>query len=174
MWKISHRISGDGMIASLEDNYSDLCIAALESINGFHKKTGKTVDEMFEMKLFDQYTKTCLWTMKARKGVRLTDRMPFRNKHFSIDAMMENRHSQDDLSFDIPDTSSGIRFSRVDAKDLYDTFGNDLKKLVNILATYPEVMTAEGNIKVDPIAKMMKIPSAKVIKLIKSMEDTNE
>ena len=55
MWRISHLISGDSMLASLEDNYSDLNIAAIESINGFHKKTGESFDEMINNKLFDQY-----------------------------------------------------------------------------------------------------------------------
>lgn len=168
MWSIAHRISGDNMLASIEDNYSDLCIAALESINGFHKKTGKTVDEMLQMKLFDQYTKTCLWTAKARKGVKLTERMPFRNAHIS-------NHSDDGGTkpkIDIPDTrSSSNRFIRVDARDKYDSFSKELKRLVNVISDNPEVMTASGDLKVDPIAKLMGVSAAKVNKLIKSMGD---
>lgn len=170
MWKISHRISGDTMLASLEDNYSDLSIAAIESINGFHKKTGKSFDEMITMKLFDQYTKTCLWTAKARKGIKLTERMPFRNKHVSIDAMKDDP----EVSFDVPDTSSLARYAKVDAMDTYKSYDSSVKKLVRVLSENPEMMTETGKLKINPIAKKMNLSVAKVENLIKIMETTND
>lgn len=170
MWKISHRISGDSMTAALEDNFSDLSIAALESINGFHKKTGKSFDEMITMKLFDQYTKTCLWTAKARKGVKLTDRMPFRKKHVSLNGLVEDNEMQ----FDIPDTSSLARYQIVDANDMYDSYDSKIKKLVKVLMDNPEVMTESGDLKIQPIAKKMNMSPTKVLKLIKIMETKND
>lgn len=169
MWKIAHRISGDTMTASLEDNYSDLSIAAIESINGFHKKTGKSFDEMIQMKLFDQYTKTCLWTAKARKGIKLTERMPFRNKHVSIDSLRDDP----DTSFDIPDTSSVCRFDRVDAKDAISNYPSKLKKMVNILENNPSLFTESGSIKITPLAKEMGLSVDKVKNLISQMEESN-
>ena len=85
MHTISMKISGDEAIANHEDNYADLCIAALESIEGFKKKTGEDFDEAIDNKLFDQYTKTVLWNRKAKKGIPLSKKMDFRNKHYSID-----------------------------------------------------------------------------------------
>lgn len=170
MWKIAHRISGDTMTASLEDNYSDLSIAAIESINGFHKKTGKSFDEMIQMKLFDQYTKTCLWTAKARKGIKLTERMPFRNKHISIDSLRDDP----DTSFDIPDTSSVIRINRVDAKDTIDSYPDKLKKMVDVLQNNPTLFTESGSIKINPLAKEMGLSVDKVKNLISLMEKEND
>jgi len=170
MWTIAYRISGDTMTASLEDNYSDLSIAALESINGFHKKTGKSFDEMIEMKLFDQYTKTCLWTAKARKGVKLTERIPFRNKHVSLNGLIDST----DIQFDIPDTSSLARYSRVDAEDMYESYDDKIKKLIKVLMDNPEVMTESGDLKIQPIAKKMNMAPTKVMNLIKIMEKKNE
>jgi hypothetical protein len=170
MWKIAHRISGDTMTASLEDNYSDLSIAAIESINGFHKKTGKSFDEMIQMKLFDQYTKTCLWTAKARKGIKLTERMPFRNKHISIDSLRDDP----DTSFDIPDTSSVIRMNKVDAKDAVDSYPDKLKKMVDVLQNNPTLFTESGSIKVNPLAKEMGLSVDKVKNLISLMEKEND
>jgi hypothetical protein len=170
MWKIAHRISGDAMTASLEDNFSDLSIAAIESINGFHKKTGKSFDEMIKMKLFDQYTKTCLWTAKARKGVRLTERMPFRNKHTSIDHMKDS----EDSSYDIPDTSATARYAHVDAKDMYRFYNVKIKRLVDLLESNPDLMTESGDLKIAPIAQSMKMSSNEVMKLIRIMEVTND
>lgn len=169
MWKISHRISGDAMTASLEDNYSDLCIAAIESINGFNKKTGKSFDEMITMKLFDQYTKTCLWTAKARKGVKLTERMPFRNRHISIDMMRD----QDDVTFDVPDTSSTARYADVEARDMYTRYDTRIQRLIDVLAKNPDLMTESGDLKVYPIAKKLGITAKNVMELIKSMENIN-
>jgi hypothetical protein len=170
MWTIAHRISGDTMTASLEDNFSDLSIAALESINGFHKKTGKSFDEMIDMKLFDQYTKTCLWTAKARKGVKLTERIPFRNKHHSIDSMKENYN----YSFDVPDTSASARYATVYAKDMYDSYNKDIQKLIDVLSTNPDLMTESGDLKIHPIAEKMDMSPQKIMNLIKIMEVTND
>ena len=170
MWTIAHRISGDTMTASLEDNFSDLSIAALESINGFHKKTGKSFDEMISMKLFDQYTKTCLWTAKARKGVKLTERMPFRKKHVSLNGLIDDNNIQ----FDVPDTSALTRYAQVDAEDMYDSYDNKVQKLIKVLMESPEVMTESGDLKIHPIAKKMNMAPAKVMKLIKIMETKND
>ena len=73
-WAISHRISGDKALASLEDNFADLQIVALEAVAGFEKKTGRKFDEFWGEKLFDQYFKTCLWNFKNNKGARIAQR----------------------------------------------------------------------------------------------------
>jgi len=173
MWRISHMISGDTMLASIEDNFSDLCIAAIESINGFHKKTGVSIDEMFGMKLFDQYTKTCLWTAKARKGIRLSERMPFRNKHLSIDELRTGT-SGEGTSFDIADTSSTARYARVEADDCYNSYDPKVKKLINLLESNSEFMTETGDLKLKPIAEAMNITTTKLAKLIRIMEVKND
>lgn len=170
MWRISHLISGDSMLASLEDNYSDLNIAAIESINGFHKKTGESFDEMIKNKLFDQYTKTCLWTAKARKGIKLSERMPFRNKHVSIDEMRNDEESP----FDIPDASAIRDISRVDAADIVNTYDYKVKRVIRALENNPDLMSDAGNIKINPLAKELGVSVAKVKDVIKFLEDKNE
>ena len=161
------------MLASIEDNFSDLTIAAMESINGFNKKTGKQFDEMINMKLFDQYTKTCLWTAKARKGIKLSERMPFRNKHVSLDEMRSSDNG-DDKKFDVADASAALRFTRLEATDIYNSYDIKIKKLIDILERHPEFMTDKGDLKLGPIAKAMNIPVNKVCKLIKIMEVRND
>jgi hypothetical protein len=170
MWRISHLISGDSMLASLEDNYSDLNIAAIESINGFHKKTGESFDEMIKNKLFDQYTKTCLWTAKARKGIKLSERMPFRNRHVSIDEMRNDEESP----FDIADASAIRDISRVDAADIVNTYDYKVRKVIKALESKPELMSDSGNIKINPLAKELGVSVSKVKDVIKFLEDKNE
>ena len=159
------------MLASLEDNYSDLNIAAIESINGFHKKTGESFDEMINNKLFDQYTKTCLWTAKARKGIKLSERMPFRNKHISIE---EIRQDEEESSFDIADVSAIRDISRVDATDIVNTYDYKVKRIIKALEDKPELMSETGNIKINPLAKELGVSVAKVKNVIKFLEDKNE
>jgi len=159
------------MLASLEDNYSDLNIAAIESINGFHKKTGESFDEMINNKLFDQYTKTCLWTAKARKGIKLSERMPFRNKHISIE---EIRQDDEESSFDIADVSATRDISRVDATDIVNTYDYKVKRIIKALEDKPELMSETGNIKINPLAKELGVSVAKVKNVIKFLEDKNE
>jgi len=159
------------MLASLEDNYSDLNIAAIESINGFHKKTGETFDEMINNKLFDQYTKTCLWTAKARKGIKLSERMPFRNRHVSID---EIRREDDESPFDIADVSAIRDITRVDAADVVNTYDYKVKRIIKALEDKPELMSETGNIKINPLAKELGVSVAKVKNVIKFLEDKNE
>ena len=158
------------MLASLEDNYSDLNIAAIESINGFHKKTGESFDEMINNKLFDQYTKTCLWTAKARKGIKLSERMPFRNRHVSIDELRQDEES----SFDIADVSAARDVSRVDAGDIVNTYDYKVKRIIKALEDKPELMSSTGNIKISPLAKELGVSVAKVKDVIKFLEDKNE
>ena len=158
------------MLASLEDNYSDLNIAAIESINGFHKKTGESFDEMINNKLFDQYTKTCLWTAKARKGIKLSERMPFRNRHVSIDEL----RSDEESPFDIPDASAIRDISRVDAADIVNTYDYKVKRVIRALENNPDLMSDAGNIKINPLAKELGVSVAKVKDVIKFLEDKNE
>lgn len=139
MHKISRMIGGDSIIASPEDNFSELCMAALESINGFHKKTGKNFEEMFPLKLFDQYTKTCLWTTKARKGTPISNKMPFRNKHISMSETDDN-----DEPIEIADTSSASHQSLMYITDVFDKIGPDEKKIMKAILEDPDVLTNDG------------------------------
>ena len=169
MWRISHLISGDSMVASIEDNYSDLNIAAIESINGFHKKTGQSFDEMIETKLFDQYTKTCLWTAKARKGIKLSERMPFRNRHLSIDELRQD----EEMAFDIADVSAVRDTHRIEADDIVNTYDYKIKRVIKALEEDPDLMSESGNVKITPLAKKLGVSASKVKNVIKFLEDKN-
>lgn len=139
MHKISRMIGGDSIIASPEDNFSELCMAAIESINGFHKKTGKDFEEMFPMKLFDQYTKTCLWTTKARKGTPISNKMPFRSKHISLSV-----NDDGDEPMDVTDTSSASHQSLLYITDVFDKVGPDEKRVMKAILEDPDVLTNDG------------------------------
>lgn len=86
MWTVARNISGDRAIADLETNYADLCVAALDSIRGFHKKTGESFEEMMKNILFDKYTKTVLWNYKNKKGNYLKKRYNINSSSVELDS----------------------------------------------------------------------------------------
>lgn len=134
------------MTASIEDNYADLCIAALNSIKVYSKKVGKTFDEFFGGKLFDQYTKTVLWYFKANKGVPLTKKMPFRNAHFSI-----SEREDGESGFDIEDKSLGDLSSSLAVSDIIND--PDASKIVDAILNDPDVLTSDGRVRYQSLTK---------------------
>ena len=144
MHTISMKISGDLALASHEDNYSDLTVAALESIEGFKKKTGQTFEEAMENKLFDQYTKTVLWNRKAKKGIPLSKKIPFRNKQVSLD--MGNSDGDSCFHDRIPDTRAQYNTSSVDLDDFTQSQSENVQKVMNAILGNPNILSKDGTI----------------------------
>jgi len=145
MHTIAKKISGDEAVATHEDNYADLCIAALESIEGFKKKTGQDFDEAINNKLFDQYTKTVLWNRKAKKGIPLTKRMPFRNSHVSLD--VDHLHiGIPNLHDRIEDPRSSFNASAVDLEDFTKSQPENVQKVLNAILKNPSILSRDGSI----------------------------
>lgn len=148
MHTIAMKISGDDAIANHEDNYADLCMAALESIEGFKKKTGEDFDVAINNKLFDQYTKTVLWNRKAKKGVPLTKKMDFRNKQHSLDNDTSLSHSQDGnrqgLHDRIPDTRASFGVSSIELEDFTNSQPEDVRKVINAIVKTPNILSRDG------------------------------
>ena len=172
MWKISHMISGDPTISSLEDNYADIMLAALESINGFNKKTGMTFDEMITTKFFDQYTKTCLWTAKARKGNGIKKNYPVTNKKVSLTVQDSDTSS---LTSDVAyiDTIEGKDNMNPDIllaySEIYDNFSDDDTRLLKVISDNPDVISFSGKLKVKALARKSKLPIRRVEKIINNL-----
>jgi hypothetical protein len=146
LWHIAQKINGDKMTASREDNYADLCLAAVESIYGFKAKTGKDFDEAWEDPQFHQYTKTTLWNRKAKKGIPLTKKMEFRNAHTSISR-------DDDSDFDFEDSSANLTLSAIAFEDMFEDKPEHVKKVVSAIIKDPSVLSPEGKVKIMSLIK---------------------
>ena len=140
---IAKKISGDNMLASHEDNCSDLKIAALKSIQGFNRKTGETFEQMMQNPLFDKYTKTVLWHLKNSKGVKLTKRMSFINKMLP----MHYTHDGEDYVNEFADVSSAGDPSK-EMLSLFDTTSNDMDLIISLIASDPSVLNDSGKLKI--------------------------
>lgn len=152
MHTIAMKISGDDAVASHEDNYADLCIAALESIEGFKNKTGEDFDEAINNKLFDQYTKTVLWNRKAKKGIPLTKRMPFRNSLVSLDVDhmdigVSNLHDR------LEDPKAAFEASSMELEDFTKSQAEDVKKVLNAIIKNPGLLARDGSINNSAVKK---------------------
>lgn len=150
MYMISYRISGDSALCSVEDNFSDLCISAIESVRGFIKKTGCTLEELFDNPLFDKYTKTCLWKNKAKKGARITERMKIRN---CSPITMETEDGNFDISaLAIP----GCSFNSVDVMDLFHGLKiEENKQLIDVILKHPDVIRNCGNFNYAELSRIL-------------------
>lgn len=167
LWTIARKISGDEIVASIEDNYADLCLAAIESIRGYELKTGKAFDEAFGEKLFDQYTKTVLWNRKNKKGLPLTKRMPFRNKHVSISSTEDF-----EKGFDIDDDSWAKDVSSINLEDMFGGSDEDVKKVVATIVKDPSVVTKEGKVKANTLVAKTGLSAYFVNKALEKIGDT--
>jgi hypothetical protein len=153
MHTIAMKISGDDAIANHEDNYADLCVAALESIEGFKKKTGEDFDVAIENKLFDQYTKTVLWNRKAKKGIPLSKRMEFKNKHYSIDQDFTIGGEQASAHDRIEDPRSSFGVSSVDLEEYTKSQPEDVRKVIGAILRNPSILARDGSINQSAIRK---------------------
>ena len=154
MNKIAHNISGDNAICCHTDNYADLRVAALDSINGFHRKTGDTFDEMMENPLFTKYTKTCLWNCKNSKGAKIQKKYGVTNAFSLMSPLGET-------AFEIEDES--LKGSYV----IYDVETNltkEEKRLLKLILNDPSALSKTGKVNVSKLAKAGKISgySAKI------------
>ena len=171
MWMIARRISGDVIIAHMEDNYSELCMAALKSINGYFELTNKSFDEMMLETTFDQYTKTCLWACKAKIGVNLSDRLDFRNKHYSSLSSMDNGpENSRDILIDLEDKDSHKPVNCVDIQDFTKSCDPRIKKLLKMVEEDPALVYSDGRLIPGQAAKKLGISNKKMKEFLKFME----
>jgi hypothetical protein len=149
IWTIARKISGDEMTASFEDNVADLTVSAMNSIDAYCRKEGFTVDQALKDPGFDKYTKTVLWNYKCKKGVPLTKRMPFRNKHISIDGMP---NTDEGKSFDIEDTKLSTSSSFI-LDDMFENIDFDTQKILKAIIEDPNVLSPDGALRLASLTK---------------------
>ena len=173
MHTIAMKISGDEAIANHDDNYADLCMAALESIEGFKKKTGEEFDQAIDNKLFDQYTKTVLWNRKAKKGIPLSKKMDFRNKHLSMDQEMVGLDGDSQGSHErIEDTRSSFGLSAIELEDFTESQPADVKKVINAILKDPGILSKEGIINNSVIRKATGLSIHYTNKAVNHLKDS--
>ena len=162
MWTISHRISGDRALASLEDNFADLQIVALEAVAGFNKKTGRNFDEFWGEKLFDKYIKTCLWNFKNNKGTKIAQRYNINRDVVSTSQNEEvlNLESKNDSHFDF----------EFFLEDIATQFSQNQKEVVEALVRCPSCIKHNGTINISKVSKKTGLGWQETSNIIKSLE----
>ena len=175
LWSIAYKISGDHAISSLEDNYADLCMAAVESVNGFHRKTGKNMDEMLEDKKFDGYTKTCLWHKKNSKGARISKRMPMLNKTHSMSTSPQDPTGEDPSTYaeSAASRASDNRpclYSKSVLQEFIESFTDTQKSILRAVTDDPGLVLGSGRLCVRRLSSTLGVSSYLINKEIDRMQ----
>ena len=167
MYKIAHMISGDPTICTIEDNFNDLCVAAIESVEGYRKMTKKTLDVLLTDKGFDQYTKTCLWRRKARKGLDVEKKRAIRK---CVPLMVDNDEGGYDLSSLIDQCSS---LTGLEIQDLFNVTEEN-KDILDVIIQNPSVLKNNGAFNYSELGRIMDVSSttagSRVQKLIYELQ----
>ncbi len=162
-WKIAHRISGDNAISALEDNYQDICIAALNAVAGFEKKEGRKFDDFWGEIGFDKYIKTVVWNAKNSKGKQITKRYPLTKGVVSV---FEN---EEVLNLEGHQTSTTE--SPTIARELCKHLTDDQKECVKLLIEDGSLIHPSGKVNLSQLARDLGISWRKAKKLLVSIAE---
>lgn len=155
MYKISQLTSGDLVTTNPEDGYQELVVAAINSIYGFHNKTGEDFETMWANPLFDKYTKTCLWNSKNNRGKKLSKRIPFRNKLTTLH----------DNIVDSGDATSNIDFGMF-ISEITESLGELETKALESITTSDTSLTSAGRVNISALSRELGVSSSKARKAI--------
>lgn len=163
MYKISHMISGDPTICTIEDNFGDLCIAAIESVEGFIKKTKRPLESLLTDKQFDQYTKTCLWKRKARKGLDIEKKRPIR-KYVPLQKDDDEGNTYELSAL----VDKGSSFASIDIKDIFNITTHN-KEVLDVIVNNPSVLKNNGTLNFVEIGRLLDVSSTTAAKKVEKL-----
>ena len=157
--KIAHGIFGD-VTTQHDDSYQDLCVSALEAVNGYAKKTGKLDYQSFkDDELFNKYLKTVLWNRLNTKRRLVTRALDINGKAIRINILNEEE------SFDIEDTSLDDSVFKESAEYL-SSFIEEERKVINVISNDPLAFLQNGNINIDRIRRKLNMSTNKTHQLV--------
>jgi hypothetical protein len=152
MYKIAHMISGDPTICTIEDNFNDLCVAAIESVEGYRKMTKKKLDVLLTDKGFDQYTKTCLWRRKARKGLDV-------EKKRAIRKCVSLTTGDDDSGYEVSSiVDKGYNLEGTEIHSIFDAVEQN-KDLLDVVVNNPSVIKNNGAFNYSELGRLLDVSS---------------
>ena len=147
MRKIAHWISGDAAIASHDDNYADVQIAALEAVRGYSKKEKQSFDEFWGSVGFDKYIKTCLWNLKNNKGAKIPKRFPITKRTVTT--------FNNEEFLELTDDSNGGNESFL--KEFSSLLTDKQYEIVKLVIQDPSYIKPSGKINVSKLSKALSM-----------------
>jgi hypothetical protein len=168
---ISQGIFGDTAIGK-EDSYADLCVSAINAINGYARKEGKKFEEFKTEKGFDAYIKTSLWNVQNTKRAYITPRLPIRAKEMLVHSSY-NSGSTDIIRFtaradggdpnrednqinQVPDKSASSEVA-FNGMEYFSNFPPSQKKVIKFIFKHPKSLLENGNVNVKFLAKKLNM-----------------
>jgi len=160
MHRITQLISGDVVVANPEDSYAELCLAAIDSINGFHRKTNEDFDQMWENPLFHKYTKTCLWHSKNNRGKKISKKIPMLKKTYSMD------YDHIDGQVFREDAHLNLNF-----KECWSKMDSGQTAVLNKILDSQKLLTSAGRVNISALSKELNVSWSSAKKLVSSLSE---
>ena len=123
---------------------------------------------MFGNKVFDAYTKTCLWHKKNSKGANITKKFPLTNKMVSVHGRQDSQMDDDNV-FLVEDPSPGPEVS-LDMCELFGKFNHTQGLILDEVIRDPSIIMGTGRINMSKLSKAMNLPVDKLKKEMELME----
>jgi len=164
IYKISHQISGDTSICSIEDNVQDLWIAAMEAVAGFQKQNNGingTFDDFWGSRGFDKYIKTCLWSAKNSKGKKVTKKWNLTNGNVNVFDHEEVLHLEDE----------NFNFNGLEIEDLHNVLNEDQREVLSYLVNDPSLIFDSGSVNISALARSLDKAPYRVKDTLESMQN---
>ena len=160
MHKIAHGIFGD-ITSQHEDSYQDLCVSAIEAVNGFAKKTGNSNYEDFkDDDLFNKYIKTVLWNKLNSKRRTITQSLD--SNRLAVRIHTTNQEEDD---IDVEDTSTNEVIFQ-ESEEYLEAFPEEERVVIDIISNDPLAFLKNGKVNIDRIRRKANFSTNKVNRLI--------
>jgi len=161
---IANGIFGDVTTAH-DDSYQDLCVSAIEAVNGYAKKVNNFNYQTFKGdKHFDQYIKTVLWNRLNTKRRLVTRALDINSKAVRINKL------DGEEAFDIEDTSVDDKIF-LESEEYLCSFIDEERDIIRVISNDPLAFLVNGNINVDRIRRKIGRSTNKTYQLIVQIAD---
>lgn len=166
MYAVAYKIGGDRVAHDFDDSNQELAITAMEAIDAYSRKTGKTFDDFFGTIPFDKYIKTCLWNKKNNLGNRIKKRYGVRNC-VSLSANPEAFTTKVGTTYG----SSSLEMPEVTISALDDVELNSLQQdIADLVIGDIRLIKPDGNINISKVSSLTNKPKTKVRLAIQRMK----
>jgi hypothetical protein len=159
---ICTKISGDAAISGFDDNLQDLRIAAMEAVEGFSRKEGKSFEEFWGTVGFNKYMKTCLWNLKNKKGARISKRY-----HIHKNTVDVTEYS--DILVAESQDSSSVSFTDFFEKEQHN-FTEEQQLVIKIVGDHPDFVKPNGKVNVKRLSQEFGCCTSKARRLLNEIK----
>ena len=176
MFTISHNVGGDKVTNDFDDTVQEVSITAMEAIETFGRKTGKTFDEFWGTVEFDKYIKTCMWNKKNNLGNKINKKLNIRRcVSLDVNITMPIEEYCGDSVIGSRTDSAPLQYP-TDVSSVGDNpfFGVDFDETTNIIVkaimSDAKMIKPSGKINISKLATLLNKPKSQIKHTVSRLE----